>query len=176
MTIARTPSAVLAACAALVATSLVGASPPATNTAGAVEACGNSSLAVSHTAAHAATGHGSFVLLFKNTSRTTCSIYGYPGFDALNASGHILAHARRTLQGFAGGAHKEKTVAVIPGHWASATSEWTNFNPANSGSCTFSKSVATTPANTTHTIHLAVSVSVCVLQVHPTVAGTSGSN
>jgi hypothetical protein len=51
-----------------------------------------------------------------------------------------------------------------------------NFNPASSGSCTFSKSVATTPANTTHTVHLTVSVSVCALQVHPTVAGTSGSN
>ena len=175
MTIARIPYAVLGACAALAATSLVGASAPA-NTAAAVKACGNSSLAVSHTTAHAATGHGSFVLLFKNTSRATCSIYGYPGLDALNASGLTLAHARRTLQGFAGGAHRERTVTVSPGHWASATSEWLNFNPASSGSCTFSKSVATTPANTTHTVHLTVSVSVCALQVHPTVAGTSGSN
>jgi hypothetical protein len=46
-----------------------------------------------------------------------------------------------------------------------------NFNPVTSGTCTFSKSVATT-----HTVHLPVSVSVCRLQVHPTVAGTSGSN
>ena len=175
MTIARAQSAFLAACTALAATSLIGASAPP-NPAATVAACGNSSLTVSHTAAQGATGHGSFVLLFKNTSRTTCNIYGYPGLDALNASGRILVHARRTLRGFAGGAHIEKAVTVIPGHWASATSEWMNFNPTNTGPCTFSKSVATTPANTTHTVHLAVSVSVCDLQVHPTVNRTSGNN
>jgi hypothetical protein len=51
-----------------------------------------------------------------------------------------------------------------------------NFNPVTSGNCTFSHSVATTPANTTHTVHLPVSVSICRLQVHPTVAGLSGNN
>jgi hypothetical protein len=88
----------------------------------------------------------------------------------------VLAHAKRTMRGFAGGAHVKKTITVQPGHYASANVEWMNFNPVTSGSCTFSHSVATTPANTTHTVHLAVSVSVCSLQVHPTVAGTSGNN
>ena len=88
----------------------------------------------------------------------------------------MLAHAQRTMRGFAGGVHTEKTVTVTPGHYASATVEWMNFNPVTSGACTFSKSVATTPANTTHTVHLTVSVSVCQLQVHPTVLGTSGNN
>jgi hypothetical protein len=51
-----------------------------------------------------------------------------------------------------------------------------NFNPVTSGPCPFSTSVATTPANTTHTVHFAMSVSICDLQVHPTVGGTSGYN
>jgi hypothetical protein len=173
MTTLRTHAAVLTASATLAVAGLTGAAGPADAT---VAACGNSSLTVSHLPAQGATGHGSFVLLFKNTSRSTCDVYGYPGLDALNASGHVLAHAQRTLHGFAGGAHVKRTVTVAPGHFASATVEWMSFDPVTTRSCTFSKSVATTPANTTHTVHLAVSVSVCKLQVHPTVAGISGNN
>jgi hypothetical protein len=79
------------------------------------------------------------------------------------------------MLGFAG-AHTEKIISITPGHYASATSEWMNFNPTTGGSCTFSKSVATDPPNTTHTVHLPVSVSLCRLQIHPTVAGISGNN
>jgi hypothetical protein len=140
-------------------------------------ACGNYSLAVSRTATDGAAGHGRIVLLFRNVSHTTCTLYGYPGLDALNASGQLLAHAKRTLSGYMGGAYAgERTVTITPGHYGSAVVEWLNFNPVTTGDCTFSKSVATTPANTTRTWHLAASVSICNLQVHPTVAGTSGSN
>ncbi len=66
------------------------------------------------------------------------------------------------------------TVSLAPGGFASATVEWLNFNPVTTGDCTFSAAVAATPANTTQTVHLPVSVSICQLQVHPTVAGTSG--
>lgn len=172
MTTLRTHAAVLVASVALASAGLVATAA----TAEAAPACGNSSLTVTHAHTQGATGHGSVVLLFKNTSHAMCTLYGYPGLDALNASGHVLAHARRTLRGFAGGAHTESTVSITPGHFASATAEWMNFNPVTSGSCTFSHSVATTPPNTTHTVHLAVPVSVCRLQIHPTVAGTSGNN
>ncbi len=168
----RTKAAVLAAAATLAIAGLSAITAQANATA----ACGNSSLTVSHSGSQGATGHSSFVLRFKNTSHSTCSIYGYPGLDALNASGHVLAHAKRTMRGFAGGAHVLKTVVLPPNHWASASVEWMNFNPVTSGACTFSKSIATTPANTSHTVHFPVSVSVCVLQVHPTVAGISGNN
>ena len=172
MTALRTSTAALAASTALVWAGLVGLAA----NADAVASCGNASLAISHSPLESASGHGFFVLLLKNTSRSTCTLYGYPGLDALNASGHVLAHAQRTMRGFAGGAHIETAVTVTPGHFASATVEWMLFNPVTTGDCTFSKSVATTPANTTHTVHLAVSVSVCKLQVHPTVSGTSGRN
>ena len=138
--------------------------------------CGNSSLAVSHTPVEGATGHSAFVLLFKNVSRVTCTLRGYPGLDALSAHGHVLAHAHRTRVGFAGGAHVKRTVAIKPGHYASATVEWLNFNPVTTGDCRFSRSIATTPPHTTHTVRLRVSVSVCGLLIHPTVAGRSGRN
>jgi hypothetical protein len=92
----------------------------------------------------------------------------------INSPGQVLAHAQRTLSGFMGGASAVTTVSLAPGGFASATVEWLNFNPVTAGDCTFSASMAATPANTTHTVRLPVSVSVCQLQVHPTVAGTSG--
>ena len=148
---------------------------PSSSASGA-PACGNSTLTVSATAEQGATGHANFVLLFKNHTSHSCSLYGYPGLDALSASGHVLAHARRTLSGFTGGSrHGLQTVVVRPGRYASADVEWMNFNPSTGGGCRFSHSVAATPANTTHTVHLARAVSVCSLQVHPTVAGRSGN-
>jgi hypothetical protein len=105
------------------------------------------------------------------------TLFGYPGLDALNASGGVMRHARRTLNGYAGGTtHGLQTVRVAPGRYASASVEWMNFNPTTAGDCRFSHSIAATPANTSHTVRLDRSVSVCRLQVHPTVAGRSGSD
>lgn len=136
--------------------------------------CGNSSLAVSASPTQGATGHGSFVVLFKNVTPSTCTLTGYPGLDALDASGGVLAHAQRTLNGFMGGAPAIAAVPIAAGGYASATVEWLNFNPTTTGDCTFSAAVAATAPDTTQTVHLPVSVSICQLQVHPTVAGTSG--
>jgi len=163
----------LAGAAILAAQTAVALAPNADAT---TPACGNAALTVTHTPTQGATGHGSFVLLFRNVSGSTCSIYGYPGLDALNSTGHVLAHAARTLHGFAGGVTTETTAVLAPGSWGSATVEWLNFNPVTSGPCVFSASVATTPANTTHTVRFPLSVSICSLQVHPTVAGTTGND
>jgi hypothetical protein len=148
----------------------------ASDAAAATPACGNGSLAVTRAPSQGAAGHGAFWLLFRNASHTTCSLRGYPGLDALDSHGNVLAHAQRTLSGYMGGPGVVNTVLVAPGGFASATVEWLNFNPSNGTNCRFSTSVATTPPNTTHTVHLPVSVSICRLQVHPTVAGTSGHN
>lgn len=140
-------------------------------------ACGNSSLAVTASAEQGATGHANFVLLFRNKTTHACTLFGYPGLDALNASGAVIAHAARTLTGFTGGSTQGlQTITVAPNHFASADVEWHTFNFATGGSCRSSHSVAATPAGTSHTVHLARSVTVCGLQVHPTVAGKSGNS
>ncbi|HEY8302270.1 MAG TPA: DUF4232 domain-containing protein [Jatrophihabitans sp.] len=135
--------------------------------------CGNRSLVVTNTPTDSGMGHSGMVLLFRNKTAQTCTLRGYPGLDAVSRSGHVLAHARRTLGGYLGGG-TVRTVVVRPGHFATALAEWENFDPVTSGACRFSHAVAATPANTAHTVRLPVSVSLCRLQVHPTVAGANG--
>jgi hypothetical protein len=114
------------------------------------------------------------VLLFKNVGGASCTLTGYPSVDALNGTGQVLAHAQQTLSGFMGGAASVGTVSLAPGGSASSTVEWLNFNPQTSGDCTFSAAVAAAPPGISTRAHLSVSVSICDLQVHPVVSGTSG--
>ena len=167
--------AVLASAAAL--TLAVGTVAAAESTAGAatVPSCTGHVLKVSHSHTQGATGHANVIIRFRNTGHSDCTLYGYPGLDALRADGSVLAHAKRTRTGFTGGAKHVRTITLRPGHYASADVEWMNFNPHTGGTCAFSHSIATTPANTTRTRHFRVSVSRCRLQVHPTVAGRSGN-
>jgi hypothetical protein len=136
--------------------------------------CGNSSVRETNAPQEGATGHGSAVLLFQNVSSATCTLYGYPGLDADTSAGHVLAHASRTLKGFAGGPGVEKTITLGFGQYASAVVEWLNFNPTTSGDCTFSTEVKSTTPNTTHTVTLPIKASVCDLQIHPVQAGNDG--
>lgn len=137
--------------------------------------CANSSLSITNVPAEGATGHGSAVLLFKNVTHTTCTLYGYPGLDTLNSSFHPIAHATRTLHGFAGGPGVLKTITLGYGQYAAAVVEWLNFNPSTSGSCTFGVAVSTTAPNTTHSVKRPIHTSVCSLQIHPVQAGTLGN-
>lgn len=163
--LATATAAAAAACLLAVPTT-ASAAPPA---------CGNRALAVTATGTQGAAGHGSLVVRFRNKTVHACTLRGYPGLDALNASGGVMRHARRTLAGSAGGSSNGvRTIQVPPGRYASATVEWLNFNPRTAGACRFSHAIAITPANTSHTVQRARSVSVCRLQVHPTVAGRTG--
>lgn len=174
--LARTTRRVVgAALISLTAAAAFAAAPQAEATT--PPACTGAQLAITHTPAHGAAGHGAFVLLFRNQSTSACAIHGYPGLDALNSHGVVIGHAARTLSGsMGGGATTVPTVVITPGHYASATVEWLNFNPVTSGSCPFSTYVAATPANTTHTVRFRVAVSICRLQVHPTLSGTTGND
>jgi hypothetical protein len=141
-----------------------------------VPACGNHSLAVTHNHSQGAMGHSNIVIRFKNIGYGACSLYGYPGLDALGSYGTVLKHAKRTVNGFTGGASSLQTIVIQPGHFASADVEWMNFNPNTSGDCQWSSAIATTPANTSDTVTFPVSVSLCELQVHGTVAGKTGNS
>lgn len=152
-----------------------GLAVPATAAAAAPQRCGNASLAVTASRSQGATGHGNFVLRFQNISGVRCKIHGYPGVDAIGKRGHILKHAKRTLNGFTGGSrHGVPHIVLRPYRFASADVEWVNFGRGGT-TCPSSLSVNATPANTGYTEHLARSVSLCHLQVHPTVPGRSGN-
>ncbi|HET6876521.1 MAG TPA: DUF4232 domain-containing protein [Jatrophihabitans sp.] len=159
----------------LLAAALVRGGVAASAAPAAAAQCGDASLAVTATRSQGATGHGSFVVLFQNISGVRCHIRGYPGLDAIGRNGHLLKHAKRTLSGFTGGSrHGVPRVVLRPGRFASADVEWLNFGRGGR-SCKSSLSVNATPANTGYTVHLARSVTLCHLQVHPTVPGRSGN-
>jgi len=162
---------------ALLATSaLAAATLTATGPAGAttVPACTGAGLSVYATPPDGAAGHGFMRLLFRNKTSHTCTLRGYPGLDAQSSTFHVLAHAQRTLHGQTGSFHSGvPTVTLLPDHLASASVEWSNSGPGGTA-CHFSHYVAVTPANTATTHRFARAVSICDLQVHPTLPGSTG--
>ncbi len=129
------------------------ASTASARTADTYPACGNHALVVTNTPCDSGMGHSGMALLFRNKTGHTCTLRGYPGLDAVSRSGHVLAHARRTLTATSAAA-VVRTVVVRPGHYAAAGVEWENFNPSTSGDCRFSHSVPVTPANTARAVGL----------------------
>lgn len=157
---------------ATLAAGLVAVAGPA---AAAVPACGNTSLDYGASASEGAAGTSSFVLLYRNHTSATCTLRGYPGLDAMSSASRVIAHATRAVSGSAGGAGHGVQTITIPAHgYASAVVEWKNFNPATSGSCRFSAGINTIAPNTTKLVKFHKSVSICQLQVHPTVLGWTG--
>jgi hypothetical protein len=145
--------------------------------AAAAPACGNTSLDYGISRTDGFAGHSAFVLEFRNHTHASCSLYGYPGLDAMASNGTVMAHARRTLMGAAGGSrHGLQVVNIAPGGFASATVEWANFNPATSGPCPHSAGVDETAPNTTKIVPQRRSVNICALEIHPTVSGWTGQS
>jgi hypothetical protein len=74
----------------------------------------------------------------------------------------------------AGGTGSESTVRVESGQTVSALVEWSTV-PHGDVICATSKYLEVTPANTEDTQQLSAGVSTCELQIHPTVAGSTGN-
>jgi Protein of unknown function (DUF4232) len=161
--------AVLTTAGALATAGLIATATASSATSG--PRCGNGSLTVTRTFVEGGAGHSWLVLIYRNATKHTCTVSGYPGLDAISSKGQVLAHAARTRSGYGGGG-KLGTVTIRPAGYASASVEWLNFNGRTGGACRFSAAVNTIVANTSRVHRLAVSVSVCGLQVHPTIAGT----
>ena len=109
-------------------------------------------------------------LVYRNVTSHTCTVYGYPGLDAISSTGRVLAHATRTLTGY-GTSGRLSTVVIRPGGYASAGVDWLLAHQITGDACAFSTTVNTIVANTTTVHRLRVSVSACLLRVNPTVAG-----
>jgi hypothetical protein len=169
MTTVRTRLGVLATTGAIAVTGLVAGAATASAAAATAPVCGNASLAVTRTFVDGAAGSSFMSLIYRNTSGHRCTVTGYPGLDAIGRRGQVLAHAHRVRAG-----HRVRTITIRPGHYASAGVQWENFNGATGGDCRFSRSINTVVPNTGRVHSLAVSVSRCGLQVHPTVAGIPG--
>lgn len=173
MTTLRVRLTAAAVSTALLIAGLIGFDAAARATA---PACGNTSLTATRGLIDGALGHGGVTLFFRNSSRHTCSLRGYPGVDELDMNGQIIAHATRTLRGYLGGASSVHTVKLAPGGFASALVEWINTTPIDGHNCAQAAYLRATPANTSHAVRMPTeSTTNCFVQVHPTVGGTSGN-
>ena len=120
-----------------------------------------------------AAGHNSVVLTFTNSSTRTCVLYGYPGADAINATGHVVAHAKRSLTGYIGGMYSGlHNVSLHPGQVASTILEGDIGDGL--ADCVAGVNLVVTAPNLFHSSPLAGAPYVCDFTIHPVVAGSTG--
>ncbi len=113
------------------------------------------------------------MLRLLNNSHNPCILYGYPGVDGTNRSGHSIAHAGRTLDGYLGGCRctSPRGVLVKPGQVASALVEGDIGGGSN---CDRFSGLLVIPPNTYNPTPLQLVPHSCDFQVHPVVPGTNG--
>jgi hypothetical protein len=104
---------------------------------------------------------------------------GYPGVAGLNSSGQQVVQAVRTLNGFMGGVPtgvNPPIVTLAPGQSASAMVEGTDVPTGTATTCPGYSTLLVTPPDTRQSTTLAIGLSGCsAIQIHPVVAGSSGT-
>ena len=113
------------------------------------------------------------MLVFTNISTRTCVLYGYPGADALNSSGHVVAHAVRSLTGYIGGTYSGlHNVTLHPGQAASTILEGDIGD--GGATCSAGVHIVVTAPNLYQASVFAGAPYVCAFTIHPVVAGSTG--
>ena len=139
--------------------------------------CDIGDLKISTATSDAAAGHWGLILLFANTSSSTCHLQGYPGVAGLDGSGKQVTQARRTRSGYMGGDSSASPlrISILPGSTASALVEGTNVPEGNTTKCPSYQGLLVTPPDETHSVHLSASANGCSgLEIHPVVLGSTG--
>jgi hypothetical protein len=157
-----------------------GAGAGAVTTTTQVPPCGGPDLSVSGRQAPGAAGHQGVIILFENNGMAPCTLYGYPGVAGLNPGGVQVVQAERTLTGMMGGlAPGVTTIPIVmlsPGQTGSAVVEGTDVPSGTETGCPSYPSLLVTTPNTTESVRIPLGLPGCSpLEVHPVVAGTSGS-
>lgn len=149
------------------------APPPGTTTpSSGPSLCLTNQLSISDKPASGGLSHAGIVLVFANHG-APCTLTGYPGVDGLRA-GAAVVHAERTLNGYLGGAKSTATVTLAAGQSASALLEGLDGPPAGQ-KCASYTSLLVTPPNDRQSVPLDSRAPLCSPQIHPVVAGGSGS-
>jgi Protein of unknown function (DUF4232) len=137
--------------------------------------CRAKELGITLTQASPGLTHHGYVVEFKNRGRA-CTITGYPGVDGLNAKGHRILSAKRTKSGYLGGVASGAIpkVHLAKGKTASAIVEWSDLGSP----CPRAHSLRITPPNAVNSVVLSPkslkSETLCRVEVHPVVPGTTG--
>ncbi len=146
--------------------------PSTTTPSGGPSPCLTNQLSISDKPASGGLSHAGIVLVFTNHG-APCTLTGYPGVDGLRA-GAAVVHAERTLSGYLGGAKSTATVTLSAGRSASALLEGLDGPPAGQ-KCASYTSLLVTPPNDRRSVPLNSRAPLCSPQIHPVVAGGSGS-
>ena len=142
-------------------------------------ACVSGQISVTAGPSGAGLGHVGVVLRFRSTASDTCTLSGYPGATFVTAGGRDVP-ARRTRNGYLGGLAAASgllpVVHVLPGHTVSAYLEGLDSDAAHGGGpCPRYAHLLVTPPNQTVTARMTSPLmTICLPEVHPVVAGTSG--
>lgn len=142
----------------------------ATTTTTGTPRCSASMLTVTSGPSNGAAGHVLTPIVFTNSSKTTCTLTGYPGVAGLDGSGSQIAQASRASTGTV------TKVALAAGATASATLTNTSVPSGDQASCPTFSGLLVTPPNDTRSTRLSLSLPGCEgFSVAPVVAGsTSG--
>ena len=137
------------------------------------------SISVGPNGGGAAAGHQGVAIVWQNSSSTPCLMTGWAGADGLDANGASATHATRTDRGYLGGlAPGGKAAAIVlrPGDSASSLVEGTSVPEGGGGACPTYTGLLVTPPEDTTSVKLDATLPGCSgLQIHPVVAGTTGS-
>ena len=142
---------------------------PTPTTAAGTARCTSATLSVTAGASNGSAGHVNTPVVFTNTSSSPCTLFGYPGVAALDASGGQAAQATRTAT--PGPSH----LVIAPGTTASALVINTSIPSGNQTSCATWSGLLVTPPNDTKSTKLIVELPGCSgFTVSAVVAGSNG--
>ena len=117
------------------------------------------------------------VILFKNTSTTSCQLHAFPGVAGLDSSGNQLVQASRVvnLAPFTGSTASLPTVTLAPGDTASALVYGSDVPTGTATSCVTYAALLVTPPNAFQSVRVAATMPGCSgLRVGPVYSGTTG--
>lgn len=140
--------------------------------------CQANALGISLTYVGAYSFRTGFAIEFRNRENA-CIVTGYPGVDALSATGRRILSAKRTKSGDLGGVFSGPIpkVHLAKGETASALVEWVDGGPLGMP-CPHVHSLRITPPGAVSSVILSPKplqiLTLCRVQVHPVVPGRSG--
>ncbi|HET9169625.1 MAG TPA: DUF4232 domain-containing protein [Actinospica sp.] len=112
---------------------------------GAGSDCGTGQVQVSEQQGQGAMGTVSVVLVFQNTSTTSCELRGYPGASLAGQDGTVLLNAVRKP---AAGLAKSPIVVLAPGAQATAVLSWSDVATGSGCAVQNAAKLLVTPPNT----------------------------
>jgi hypothetical protein len=142
-----------------------------------LSACTTAQLQVTAGLSSGAAGTIGQVVLFENTSTTTCLLHAFPGVAGLDSSGNQLVQATRVvnLAPFSGSTASLPTVQLTPGSTGSALVLGSDVPVGAATSCVTYAALLVTPPNALQSVHVDASLPGCSgLRVGPVYAGTTG--